>query len=203
MQFHHIEVWCPYAFSSGAAFRFGRVDGGSFNGLLAYQCQPAIEIYTDTDAGGGTFTGSFLNCAADACTTGVSITGDHNVKITAGDWDCHNYGAVINGTNAQVTIVGGKWHANSQQAVLVNQAGNVVVDACVFYRSATVSNPLVWVANCVTATINSCQFLSGSTGLELDNQVQRAVVTGNSFEAGGIINNMTSGKQILANNLLP
>jgi len=51
--------------------------------------------------------------------------------------------------------------------------------------------------------VNSCQFLTNSTGLELDAQVQRAVVTGNSFEGGGIVNKMTSANQVIANNLLP
>jgi hypothetical protein len=61
----------------------------------------------------------------------------------------------------------------------------------------------VWAANCTTVTVNACQFLPGSTGLQLDSTVQRAVITANSFEAGGIINNMTSPKQVIANNLLP
>jgi hypothetical protein len=39
--------------------------------------------------------------------------------------------------------------------------------------------------------------------LQLNNQVQRAVVTGNSFEAGGIVNYMTSTNQTIANNLMP
>jgi hypothetical protein len=51
--------------------------------------------------------------------------------------------------------------------------------------------------------VNACQFLPGSTGLQLDNKVQRTVITVNSFEAGGIINNMTSSMQVIVNKLLP
>jgi hypothetical protein len=208
VQFQHVEVWCNSAFSTGPGFNFGSIAGGSFNGLLAYQCTPAIQIYTDTSPGGGTFTGTFVNCCADASTTGISITGNHTVKVIAGDWDCEFWGASINGANALVSIVGGKWHANSQEAILVTQAQNVLIDSCMFYRSAPgtntwASNPLVWVQNAVTATVSSCQFLPYSTGLQLNNQVQRAVVTGNSFEAGGIVNYMTSTNQTIANNLMP
>lgn len=208
LQMQHVEVWCNSAFSTGPGFSFGSIAGGTFNGLLAYQCTPGIQIYTDTTPGGGTFTGNLVNCCTDASTTGLSITGDHQVKVTAGDWDCEFWGATVNGTNAQVSIVGGKWHANSQEAIMVTQAKNVLVDSCIFYRSTPygsswTNNPLVWISNATTATVNGCQFLPGSTGLELDNQVQRAVVMGNSFEAGGIVNNMTSSSQTITNNLLP
>lgn len=208
VQFHHIEVWCDETFSTGPGFAFGAINGGTFNGLLGYQCTPGIQINTDYSPGGGTFTGNFTDCCFDASTTGIAITGDHQVKIAAGDWDCEFWGTTINGTNAQVSIVGGKWHANSQEAIMVTQAKNVVVDSCIFYRSPPgtnnwASNPLVWFSNCTTATVNACQFLTNSTGLELDSQVQRAIVTGNSFEGGGIVNKMTSGSQIISNNLLP
>ncbi len=91
---------------------------------------------------------------------------------------------------------------------MVNRARNVIVDTCMFYRSSPASPswtslPLVWFSNCVSATVSSCQFLTNSTGLELDNQVQRAVVIGNSFEGGGIVNKMTSPNQVISNNLLP
>lgn len=208
VQFHHIEVWCNAAFSTGPGFNLGSIAGGTFNGLVAYQCMPAIQIYTDTAPGGGNFTGSFVDCCADASTTGISITGDHQVKVVAGDWDCEFWGAVINGAGAQVSIVGGKWHANSEEAILVTQAQNVIIDSDIFYRSSPPANtwtnvPLVLVSNVVTATVSGCQFLPGSTGLTLDSPLQRAVVTANSFEAGGIINNMTSREQCISNNLLP
>ena len=208
VQMNHIEVWCDTAFSTGPGFDFGSIAGGTFDGLLGYQCTPGIQIYTDTSSTNSTFTGDFVNCCMDASTTGISINGNHQVKITAGDWDCEFWGATVNGTNAQVSIVGGKWHANSQEAVMVNQAQNVLIDSCMFYRSAPygagwTNNPLVWISNATSATVNGCQFLPGSTGLELDSQVQNAVVVGNTFQAGGITNNMTSTNYVIANNLLP
>src|ERR1035438_7482789 len=190
VQFHHIEVWCNAHLPTGSAFRLGRIDGGTFNGLVSFQVPTGVEIYTDTDAGGGTFSGSLLDCCADQASTGVSISGNHTVNITAGDWDCNSYGAVIDGTNAQVTIVGGKWHVNAAQGVKINHAANVVLNACMFYRSATAAATFVWAANCTTVTVNGCQFLPGSTGLQLDSPVQRAIITANSFEAGAIINNI-------------
>ncbi len=208
IQFNHIEVWCDTAYSTGPGFDFGCIAGGSFNGLLGFQCTPGIQIYTDASATNSTFTGNFVNCCMDASTTGINISGNHQVKITAGDWDCEFWGANINGTNAQVSIVGGKWHANSQEAVMVTQAQNVLIDSCIFYRSAPygagwTNNPLVWISNATSATVNGCQFLPGSTGLELGSQVQNAVVVGNTFQAGGITNYMTSTNYIIANNLLP
>src|ERR1017187_8926431 len=203
VQFHHIEVWCNSHLPPGPAFRLGRIEGGTFNGLVSFQVPTGIEIYTDTDAGGGTFSGSLLDCCADQASTGVSISGNHIVNITAGDWDCNSYGAVIDGTNAQVIIVGGKWHVNAAQGVKINHAANVVLNACMFYRSVTAAATFVWAANCTTVTVNGCQFLPGSTGLQLDSPVQRAIITANSFEAGAIINNMTSTKQSIFNNLLP
>jgi len=206
VQFQHVEVWCNSAFSTGPGFNLGSIFGGSFNGLLAFQCSPGIQIYEDYSPGGGTFTGSLVNCCTDASTTGLNIIGDNQVKVTAGDWDCEFWGATVNGTNAQVSIVGGKWHANSQEPIMVYQAKNVIVDSCMFYRSTPygsgwTNNPMVRVANATTATINGCQFFPGSTGLELDSQVQRAVVVGNSFEEGGIVNGMISTNQSIANNL--
>lgn len=203
IQCQHIEVWCNAGFSTGPGFSFGYINGGSFNGLLGFQCTPGIQITTDTNTGGGTFTGTFLNCCFDACTTGINISGDHHVKITAGDWDCENYGVVVNGTNAQISVEAGKWHANSNQSIDVTLAKNVIVSGCMFYQSTPVSDPLVLISSCTTATVDSCQFLSGSTGLQLNSGVQRAIITGNSFESGGIINNMTSTNQVIANNLLP
>ncbi len=208
VQFNHIEVWCDTAFSTGPGFEFGAIAGGTFNGLLGYQCTPGIQIYTDTTTTNNTFTGDFVNCCMDAATTGISINGNHQVKITAGDWDCEFWGATVNGTNAQVSIVGGKWHANSQEAIDVTQAQNILVDSCIFYRSSPygagwTNNPLVWISNATAATVNGCQFYPGSTGLELDGGVQQAMVTGNSFQAGSIINKMTTTNYVIANNLAP
>jgi hypothetical protein len=202
VQCHHIEVWCPTTFSTGPGYSFGMINGGSFNGLTAFQCTPAFQISTDTNAGGGNFTGDLVDCSADASTTGINIAGDHQIKVTAGDWDCENYGVIINGTNARVTIVGGKWHANSAQCIQAPLAKNVIVSGCMFYQSVNEPNPLVWITSCTTATVDSCQFLTGN-GLQLDSQVQRAVITGNSFESGVIVNNMTSTNKIVANNLMP
>lgn len=208
LQMNHVEVWCDTGFSTGPGFEFGAIAGGTFNGLLGYQCTPGIQIYTDTTATNNTFTGDFVNCCMDASTTGISIDGDHQVKVIGGDWDCEFWGATVNGTNAQVSIVGGKWHANSQEAISVTQARNVLVDSCIFYRSTPygsgwTNNPLVRISAATTATVNGCQFYPGSTGLELDSGVERAVVVGNSFEAGKIINDMTSTNFVIANNLTP
>ena len=202
VQLQHIEVWCNVGYSTGPGFSFGFITGGTFNGLLGFQCTPGIQISTDTNAGGGNFTGNLMDCCFDACTTGLSITGNHQVKVIAGDWDCENYGVVVNGANAQVSIVGGKWHANSAQSINVVLAQNVLISSCIFYQSVAESNPLVLISDCTTVTMDSCQFQT-SSGLQLGSQVQRAVITGNSFQTGGIVNNMTSTNQIIANNLLP
>jgi hypothetical protein len=203
IQCHHIEVWCDTGFSTGPGFSFGMINGGSFNGLCGYQCTPGIEISTDTNAGGGNFTGNFMDCCMDACTTGLAINGNHQVKVTAGDWDCEFYGTTVNGANALVSIVGGKWHANGANAIDVTLAQNVVISSCMFYQSVPENNPMVLIGNCTTATVDSCQFLSGSAGLQINSPVQRAVITGNSFETGGITNHMTSTNVVIANNLLP
>jgi hypothetical protein len=206
VQMQHVEVWCDEAFSTGPGFNLGSIAGGSFNGLVAYQCSPGIQIYEDSSPGGGTFTGNLVNCCTDASTTGLNIIGDNQVKVTAGDWDCEFWGATVNGTNAEVSIIGGKWHANSQEPIMVTQAKNIIIDSDIFYRSTPygtgwTNNPMVYIENAVTATVNGCQFLPGSTGLKLAGQVQRAVVVGNSFEEGGIVNSMTSTNQMIANNL--
>jgi len=202
VQFHDLEVVCPAAMSTGAAFRFGRVDEGSYTGLSASNCATGLEFYADTDAGGGTFTGGFAGCSAFACGNGVTITGDHKVKICGGSFAGLGSGAVINGTNAEVILMGDSWQAGTGQAIKITQAANVVIDACVFRRPGALASPLVWVANCTTVTLNGSQFLPGSTGVELDSQVQRALVTGNSFEDGGITNLMTSSKTVFAGNLI-
>ena len=202
IQFYNLEVTCPGAMSTGAAYRFGRVDGGSFTGLLASNCAAGLEIYSDTDTGGGSFTGNFAGCSAVACGSGVTITGDHKVKICGGSFAGLNVGAAINGTNAQVTLLEDSWQAGTGAAVQIAQAANVIMDACVFSRPGALAMPLVQVANCTTVTLNGSQFLPGSTGVELDSQVRRALVTGNSFEDGGITNLMTSGKTVFAGNLI-
>ena len=43
-QFNDLEVVCPAAMSTGAAFRFGRVDEGSWTGLLASNCATGLEF---------------------------------------------------------------------------------------------------------------------------------------------------------------
>jgi hypothetical protein len=202
VQFHQIEVWCNGATSLGSAFRFGRVDEGSWTSLLASNCATGLEFYTDTDSGGGTFTGSLAGCATVACGTGVTITGDHKVKLSGGNFANLNFGAVINGTNAQVILTGNRWQANSAQAIQVNRAANVLIAANEFSRAAAVAAPLVSVDNCTTVTVNGSDFLPGSTGLQLGIGVARAVISGNSFEDGGITNLMTSGKFILSANLI-
>ena len=201
VQFRHIEVWCNGTASLGAAFRFGRVDEGSWAGLLASNCATGLEFYTDTDSGGGTFTGSLAGCSTVGCGTGVTVTGDHKVKLTASDFANMHFGAVINGTNAQVIIAGGRWRADSDQALRVDRAANVLVAASQFSRSAAVSAPLVSVDNCTTVTVQGSDFQPGSTGLQLGCGVTRAIVADNSFEDGGITNLMTSTKVILAANL--
>lgn len=203
IQCQHIEVWCDTGFSTGPGFSFGNINGGSFNGLLGYQCTPGIQVYTDTNSGGGNFTGNFMNCCMDASTDGITITGDHQVKITAGDWDCEFYGVIVNGTNAQVSVVGGKWHANGANCIDVTLAKNMIVSSCMFYQSVPESNPLVLVNSCTTFSMDSCQFIVSGSGLQLNSGVQRAVITGNSFESGSIVNNMTSTNQLIVNNLLP
>jgi fibronectin type 3 domain-containing protein len=202
VQYRHIEVRCPGAMSAGAAFRFGRVDEGGYVGLVASNCATGFEFFEDYDSGGGTFTGGFAGCSAIACGTAISAVGDHKIKISGGSFSAQNYGAVINGTNAEVIITGGNWQAAGNQAVQVIQAANVIVDAGMFSRPAPVANPLVQIENCTTVTVKDCQFLPGSTGLELDNEVQRAVIVGNSFEDGGVTNGMTSGKFVGAANLI-
>jgi fibronectin type 3 domain-containing protein len=202
VQYRHIEVLCNAAMSTGPAFSFGRVDEGGYVGLVASNCAIGMQFYADTDTNpaGGEFTGSFAGCSTINCGTGIMVTGDQKVKITGGDFTSVNYGAVINGTNAEVIISGGKWLANNNQAVLVTLGGNVIFDGNMFGRSAPVANPLVWLQNCTTVTVNDNHFLPGSTGLEIDSQVQRAVIYGNSFEDGGITNN-TSGLTAISANL--
>jgi hypothetical protein len=202
VQFHQTEVWCNGAKSLGAAFRFGRVDEGSWTGLVASNCATGLEFYTDTDSGGGTFTGSLAGCATVACGTGVTITGDHKVKLTGGNFANVHFGAVINGTNAEVILDGTRWEADTDQAVSVSRAANVLIAASEFSRAAAVAAPLVSVDNCTTVTLNGSDFLPGSTGLQLGSGVARAIISGNSFEDGGITNLMTSGKVILAANLI-
>ena len=128
VQYRHIEVQCPGAMSTGAAFRFGRVDEGGYVGLVASNCATGLEFFTDTDTNGGMFTGGFAGCSAISCGTAVSLAiGDHKIKISGGDFASLNYGAIINGANAQVIIVGGKWQVNNNQAIQAwTQGANVV-----------------------------------------------------------------------------
>jgi fibronectin type 3 domain-containing protein len=201
VQYRHIEVRCPGAMSTGAAFRFGRVDEGGYVGLVASNCATGFELFEDYDSGGGIFTGGFAGCSAIACGTAVSAIGDHKLKISGGDFTAQNYGLVINGTNAEIIINGGNWQVANYQAIQVAQGANVIIDAGIFSRPGPMAATLAQIQNCTTATIKDCQFLPGSTGLELDGLVQRAVVVGNSFEDGGITNEMTSGLFVIAANL--
>ena len=178
------------------------MDEGSWTSLVASNCATGLEFYTDTDSGGGTFTGSLAGCATVACGTGVTITGDHKVKLTGGNFADLNFGAVINGTNAQVILTGTRWQADNAQAIQVNRAANVLIAASEFSRPAAVAAPLVSVDNCTTVTLNGSDFLPGSTGIQLGSGVARAIISGNSFEDGGITNLMTSGKFIVASNLI-
>jgi len=203
VQYRDIEVRCPNARSIGAAFVFGRVDEGNYTGLVASNCLTGLEFDNDpsTNPAGGNFTGGFAGCSIIGCANGVTITGAHKVKISGGDFSDLNYGAIINGA-LEVTLVGGQWQTATGQAVQVLSASNVIVDASVFSRPAAVAAPLVTANNCTTFTLNHCQFLPGSTGVQLDAGLARAIVIGNSFEDGGISNLMTSGKYVIGTNLI-
>jgi hypothetical protein len=202
VEYKHIEVICPGVMSTGAAFSFGRSDEGSYTGLVASNCAVGMQFYADNGSGGGFFTGNFAACSFIGCSNAVTATGDHKIKITGCDFASHGSGMIINGTNAEVTLTGNRWQSDSGQAVAVTQAANVIVEGCIFSRAAPVAAPLVQLNNATTVTVNGCQFLPGSTGLELDSLLTRAVITGNSFEDGGIANYMTSAKKIIAGNLL-
>ncbi len=199
VQFLDIEVTCPGAPCAGAAFSFGRVDEGGYLGLMASNCATGFRFFTDVASNGGKFVGGLAGCSAINCATDVWATGDHKIKISGGDFTANNCGAFLNGTNAELTIAGGKWQANSNQAVQVAQAANVVIDADMFCRAGPVSNTLVQLQNCAMVTVKDCQFLPGSTGLELDSLNQQAVVYGNNFQDGGIMNYMTSNALLAAN----
>lgn len=200
VQFLDIEVICRGAMSSGAAFSFGRVDEGGYTGLTASNCATGYQFFTDTapNGDGGFFTGSFAGCSAMNCSTDVWIMGDHKIKIAGGDFTASNCGAFVDGTNTELTMVGGQWQVNNQ-AVLVAQAANVVLDANMFGRAGPVSNTLVQLQDCAMVTVKDCQFLPGSTGLELDNENQQALVYGNNFQDGGVENNMMSNAVVAAN----
>ncbi len=202
VQFLDIEVICPGTMSAGPAFSFGRVDEGGYVGLMASNCATGLQFFTDPagNSDGGTFTGGFSGCSMINCSTDLYAVGDHKIKMSGGNWTANNCGAVIDGTNLEFTVVGGQWQANSGQAVQAQQAANVVLDADVFCRAGPVSNTLVQAQDCAALTVKDCQFLPGSTGLELDNLNQQAIVCGNMFEDGGIINDM-AGNFVAAANL--
>lgn len=201
VQFMNIEVICPGARCTGPAFSFGRMDEGGYTGLVASNCSIGLQFFTDTATGGdgGFFTGSFADCSMLDCCTDLYAIGDHKIKIADGEFTASGYGAVIDGTNMEFTAVGGRWLANNNQAVQVQQAADVVLDADLFGRAGPVSNTLVQAQDCAALTVKDCQFLPGSTGLELDNLNQQAVIYGNSFEDGGIINEMASNFVAAAN----
>ncbi|MGH7980048.1 MAG: fibronectin type III domain-containing protein, partial [Limisphaerales bacterium] len=201
VQFLDIEVVCPGAMSSGAAFSFGRMDEGGYLGLMASNCATGYQFLTDTatNGDGGFFTGSFAGCSAVDCATDVWITGDHKIKISGGDFTANNCGVFVSGTNTEFTMVGGQWQVTSNQAVQVAQAANVTLDADMFSRPGPVSNTLVQLQNCAMVTVKDCQFLPGGTGLELDDENQQAMVYGNSFQDGGVQNYMSSNAVVAAN----
>lgn len=201
VQFLDIEVVCPGVMSSGAAFSFGRVDEGGYVGLVASNCAVGFQFATDTatNGNGGFFTGGFAGCSAINCATDFWITGDHKIKISGGDFTASSCGVFVDGTNTEFTMIGGQWQANAGQAVQVAQAANVILDADMFSRAGLVSNTLVQLQNCAMVTVKDCQFLTGSTGLELDNENQQAMVFGNNFQDGGIINYMASNALVAAN----
>lgn len=201
VQFLDIEVICPGAMSAGAAFSFGRVDEGGYVGLMASNCATGYQFFTDlaTNANGGFFTGGFAGCSAMDCATDVWVIGDHKIKISGGDFTANSCGAFVDGTNTEFTVLGGQWEANNNQAVQVAQAANVILDADMFGRATPASNTLVQIQNCAMVTVKDCQFLSGSTGLELDNENQQAIVYGNNFQDGGVLNDITSNAVVAAN----
>jgi hypothetical protein len=203
VEYRDIEVVCPTVMSSGAAFVFQRVDEGNYTGLAASNCLTGFEFDHDpsTTPAGGDFTGSFAGCSVANCLNAVIINGPHKVKISGGDFSAINNGAVITAAN-EVTLAGGQWSAATGQAVLINSATNVIIDDCMFSRPVAMASPLVVANNLTTLTMNHCQFLPGSTGVQLGANVARAILLGNSLEDGGIANAMTSGKFIIGTDLI-
>lgn len=198
--YRNIEVRCPNAMSTGAAFIFERVDEGSYTGLIASNCLTGLEFDNDnsTSPAGGHFTGNFAGCSIYGCSNGITINGPHKIKIYGGE-----YSNLVNGvtvTNGdELTLVGGQWSVTTGPAVQVNGATNVIIDASLFSRRAPVAAPLLSADSVAMLTVDHCQFLPGSTGVQLGPNNLQAMVMGDSFEDGGISNLMNSGFIVGAN----
>lgn len=203
VEYRDIEVRCLTNMSTGAAFVFGRVDEGNYTGLAASNCTTGFEFDFDpsTSPAGGYFTGGFAGCSTVHCLNGLTINGAHKVKISGGEFNDLNYGAIITAA-AEVTLVGGQWETATDQAVDIVSATNVIIDGCMFSRPSPVDAPLVTANNMTTFTLNHCQFLPGSTGVVLGSGISRAIVTANSFQDGTVSNFMTSGLYVVSKNLI-
>jgi hypothetical protein len=202
VQFSQIEVRCSNAMSTGAAFVFGRVDEGGYTGLLASNCLTGFEFDEDTSTNpaGGSFTGGFAGCSVQGCVNAVTINGAHKVKISGGDFSTSSNGVIVNGA-AEVQLVGGQWQTGSGPAVQVQGGSNIIVESSMFSRPAAVAAPLVTASNCTAFTLTHCQFLPGSTGLQLSGSIGQTIVLGDSFEDGTVSNSITSGQFIIKSNL--
>ncbi len=202
-QFHHIEVRCPNAMSAGAAFVLDRMDEGSYTGLLASNCLIGLEFDNDPSVSpaGGNFTGNLIGCTLVGCSNCISINGPHKIKITGGSFSSSGAGAVVTAVN-ELTLVGGQWQTASGPAIQIFSGTNVIVRSSMFSRPAALAAPLVTADNCFDFTLTGCQFLPGSTGLQLGSNVSRAIVAGDSFEDGGISNLMTSSLFVIGTNLI-
>ena len=202
VQYRDIEVRCPNAMSAGAAFVFGRVDEGCYTGLFASNCLTGFEFDYDssTNPAGGAFTGGLAGCSTAGCGTGVVVNGPHKIKITGGDFSDLSCGALLNGA-LEFTLVGGRWQTAGGQSVQIESATNVIIDGCMFGRPYALAAPQVTANNLTTLSVSHCQFLAGSTGLQLGAGVARAIVIGDSFEDGGVSNFMTSGMFVVGPSL--
>jgi hypothetical protein len=203
VQYRRVEVRCTNAMSSGAAFIFARVDEGSYFGLLASNCSTGLEFDHDASVNpaGGDFTGGFTGCNVQNCLNAITVNGGlHKVKISGGSFTSSN-GVVINGAS-EVTLVGGQWQTSTGESVEVLSATNVILDACLFSRPAAYAAPLVYANNCAMFTMNYCQVLPGSTGVQLGPSITQAIVVGNSLEDGTISNLVPAGQYVVGTNLI-
>lgn len=201
--FSRIEVQCLGAMSSGAGFVFDRMDEGDYTELSASNCLTGFEFDNDpsTSPAGGNFTGNLAGCSTLGCLNAMIINGPHKIKVIGGDFSSLSYGAILTAAN-EITFEGAQWQTASNQAIQILSSTNVIIDDCMFSRPAAVAAPLLTAANCAALTVNHCQFLAGSTGLQLASTVTNAVVAEDSFEDGGISNAMAAGTYVVGTNLI-
>ncbi len=180
-----VEVWSPGSKTfpkSGIGFLLGKNDVLLMSDCFVFSAQvgyslpesiPGVKVT-------GTTWGTFSNCAADFCSYGMKIEGDHGISVAGGTFWTHFGGISVGKGAAKVRVSGVELRANGGPALAVDGGDLVTITGSQLRREHTgFTVPAVKVTGGDAAVVTGCVITSSSTGIDIAPGLTDVVVANN------------------------